>query len=258
MTFHRFRISLAAIIVLFFNVVVYSQNKAGALHVSVVDQDKGVIGSGTVKLRRIKRSLEKTAAIDQTGAAVFNALPLGEYVLEIKAPGFEPFAANITIKNGRNELRTELRVREIKVDVDVQERAQEKRAEEAFNPVLTEEEIRAMDDVETELKRRYGEDILIQVDGFTGARLPPKEQIASIKIIKNSFDAEFHEVGRIIIKITTKAGVGRWVGMGTFKFGDYRLNARNAFEEERLPKQERSFFERTFNQKQDIFGFGCV
>ena len=250
-------------VVLFFNFVVYSQNKIGVLHVSVVDQEKRILNNGTVRIRRIKfdvvekassserrpadslasakGSLEKTFPISNTGVVVFDALPLGEYVLEVASFGFKPFTTNITIKEGRNEVRAELRVKEIKVDIDVERSKREERFDEAFNTVLTEEEIRAMDDVEAELKRRYGEDILIQVDGFTGARLPPKEHIASIKIIKNSFDAEFHEAGRIIIKITTKAGVGRWVGMGSFNFGDARLNARNAFEEERLPKQERSF-----------------
>ncbi len=237
----RFSIAILTIIILFANTS-YSQNKS-TLRISILDQNKGVITSGTAKIKSKKSKLEKTTAINQTGVAMFGSLPSGEYILEVISAGFELFEQNIVLKSGRNIITVDLRIKQIKVEIKVERDKQEKRKDESFNETLTKEEIRALpDDVETELKRKYGDDILIQVDGFTGGRLPPKEQIASIKIIKNSFDAEFHEVGRIIVKITTKAGIGRWVGTGSFNFGDSRLNARNPFADARLPKQERSFF----------------
>jgi hypothetical protein len=134
-----------------------------------------------------------------------------------------------------------LNVKEVKETVEVQQNQHEQNFDDAFNEVLTEQEILFLgNDVASELRQRYGADILFEIDGFMGGQMPPKEQIASIKIIKNSFDAEFHKIGQTVVKITTKAGYGRMNGSLDFNFKDYRLNARNPFETERLPNQNRS------------------
>ena len=213
----------------------------GSLHVSVSDQQSKLITTGKATLTNHNQTLE--ANINRQGIIVFKALSAGSYLLNIVSDGFTPFTTNITIKKGLHELKVKLLVQEVKETVEVQPNQREQRFNDAFNEVLTDQEILLLgNDIALELKQRYGADILFEIDGFMGGQMPPKEQIALIKIIKNSFDAEFHKIGQTVVKITTKAGYGRLNGSVYFKFNDYRLNARNPFETERLPNQDRSVF----------------
>ena len=243
-----------------------STTTEGELQVTVTDQQERLIPTGKATLthsnqsQNSKSNLPATSShrladtrnnsnqtfksnISSKGIAVFKRLPLGSYELSIISAGFKPFSATLTIKEGLNEFKARLMVREVKETVEVQQNQQEQRLNDAFNEVLREEEILLLgNDVALDLRQRYGEDILFEIDGFMGGNLPPKEQIALIKIIKNTFDAEFHELGQTIVKITTKAGYGRMNGGLYLDFKDYRLNARNPFDTERLPNQDRSMF----------------
>ena len=173
---------------------------------------------------------------------MFKSLPVGSCELNIVSAGFKPFNMTLTIKDGLNEFKARLMVREVKETVEVRQKNSELRLNDAFNEVLREEEILSLfgKDVASDLRQRYGEDITFEVDGFEDGSVPSKEQIASIKIIKNSFDAEYHRLGQPIAKITTKAGYGGMTGFFSFSFMDYRFNARHPFETERLPSQDGS------------------
>lgn len=104
--------------------------------------------------------------------------------------------------------------------------------EDVFSNFLTREQIDALpespEDIERELKNQFGQDAIIRVDGFPD-RVPAKSQIASIKVSRSSFDAEFHRLGVTIIDITTKAGIGKWSGSTAFGFNNNSLNARHPF-----------------------------
>ena len=212
----------------------------GRLQVTVSDQQERLIPAGETALTCNNQNFK--AQVSSKGTAVFKSLPLGSCELSIVSTGFKPFSATLTIKEGLNEFKARLMVREVKETVEVQKNQQEQRLNDAFNEVLREEEILSLfgKDVASDLRQRYGEDITFEVDGFDDGSVPAKEQIASIKIIKNSFDAEYHRLGQPIAKITTKAGYGGLTGFFSFSFMDYRLNARNPFETERLPSQDRS------------------
>src|SRR5438128_12311204 len=67
------------------------------------------------------------------------------------------------------------------------------------------------------------------IDGFTGGRVPPKDQIQEIRISNNPFSAEFSGVGYGRTEIITKAGTGDMHGTLNFEFRDAAMNARDPF-----------------------------
>ena len=168
---------------------------------------------------------------------------VGSYTLEIQSPGFKPYKEIIEIKRGENNIKVRLEIEQINVNVEVELKEQEKRMEEAIGGYLSEREIADLpesgEDIKEELQRRYGDDILIRIDGdFEGSQIPPREQISSIKIIRNTFDAEFHEIVAVVIDIRTKVGTSGFHGFASLSFNDSRFNARNPFDAKRQPEQK--------------------
>ena len=66
------------------------------------------------------------------------------------------------------------------------------------------------------------------IDGFTGGRIPPKDQIQEIRISSNPFSSEFSGIGYGRTEIITKAGTGDMHGTLNFEFRDAAMNARAA------------------------------
>ena len=62
------------------------------------------------------------------------------------------------------------------------------------------------------LEEIAGPGATIRVDGFTGGRLPTRDQIARIVVRRDAFSAEFHQVGQGRVEIATRPGVDRWRG----------------------------------------------
>ena len=221
--------------------------QATSLRVIVSDQAAAQIAEATV---RLKSGAQIIKAIKSANAqpAVFPKLAAGKYTLEVEAKGFKTYAEEIDIKVGANEASVALEVagpeESIEVRPDELERATDPR-EGALTNFLTREQIDALPDdpkaLERALRQIAGEDAVIRVDGFTGGHLPPKSQIASIKIVRSTFDAEFHEAGFPLVDIITKAGGSRWGGSLAFRFNDESLNARQTFAASRRPAQLRSF-----------------
>lgn len=88
--------------------------------------------------------------------------------------------------------------------------------------------------------------------------MPPKSAIASIRVTRSSFDAEYHQLGSTIIDIISKAGSGKWHGSISFNFNDESFNARMPFAQERFPTQNRRFdlffLGPIFKGKTSVFG----
>ena len=68
----------------------------------------------------------------------------------------------------------------------------------------------------------------IRVDGFTGGRLPTRDQIARIVVRRDAYSAEFHQVGQGRVEITTRPGVDRWRGNAGLNLRPSGLSATNA------------------------------
>jgi hypothetical protein len=79
------------------------------------------------------------------------------------------------------------------------------------------------------------------VDGFNGARLPPRNSIREIRINSNPFSSEYDRLGFGRIEILTKPGLEQLHGEAFFNFNDESLNSRNSFAPFRAPLQIRRF-----------------
>ena len=79
------------------------------------------------------------------------------------------------------------------------------------------------------------------IDGFSGGRMPNRNEIREIRINDNSFTAEQSFQGRGRTEIITRGGAGQFNGDFTFGFADESLDARNAFADFRPPYQTREF-----------------
>ncbi len=209
------------------------------LQVRIVDQKSDRITQGEIRILNDHRKIIVQRSIPSSSLVSFKRLPK-KFILEIEAPGFEVFRRNILLKPGLNQLTVELIIEKIKAKVEVERSEAEKRLDRAFSGYLSQEDIDSLPDnpreIEKELKRRYGDDAIITVNGFTGGQIPPKEAIRSIQISRSRFDAEFHYLGRPTVNITTKAFVPKYVGMLMFNYGNSTLNGRNAFSESKLPQ----------------------
>jgi HSP20 family molecular chaperone IbpA len=218
--------------------------ETASLQIRITDQNSALIERVTVRLKNGREQTIKELTGDKAQPIIFSGVSEGDYVLEIESPGFKAAAQKISVRSGKNLLDIKLEIEEIKTDVDVKQSEREKLLDEAFNTDFTEEQIKALpddpDEIRKELQRRYGDDVVIRVDGFEGGRIPPKEQIASIKVVKSSFDAEFHEIGQTVVDIQTKAGGKLFVGSLYSTYGNSLFSARNAFARERLPAQNAS------------------
>jgi hypothetical protein len=86
-----------------------------------------------------------------------------------------------------------------------------------------------------------GNDDDLVIDGFSGGRMPDRDEILEIRINDNAFAAEQSEQGRGRTEIRTRGGAGQFNGDATLQFEDESLNARNAFSSFRPPYQTRDF-----------------
>lgn len=240
-----FKFSILLIIRVLFTGILFSHTLQAQedfdLRINVFDQTSARISNALFRLSNTKRGIIKEIFIDKAEEVLITELVPGKYLLEIQSAGFKPYKQEIEISKEKRFLNIKLEIEEIKVDVEIKRSEQEKRMDEAFNKTWTQEEIDSLPDnpteIQTELKRRYGDDVVIKVNGFTGGRIPPKEQIASIKVNRSSFDAEFHEIGKTAIDIRTKAGMPKYFGFIGGNINDALFNARNALSDKKLPER---------------------
>ena len=211
------------------------------LKAAVLDQNADFVGKARALLTKDGEIISASVS-SAKGVVIFSNLEKGEYKLKIEALGFKVFEKSIVVKEGANSLEVVLEVKEITENVSVELSGREKKFEEVITKIFTPEEINKLPanpkDIEKELKRRFGNNVVIKVDGFSGGKIPDKSQIASVKVVRNVFDAEFHDAGLPVVEIKTRAGGKEWSGSLSFSFADAALNARDAFADEKLPMNE--------------------
>lgn len=238
------KIALPMLLLLLLAKAAFALQSESTLRVKVFDSHFNLVSVFVARLKTAGQVIKEVESRNLTGAT-FTKLAQGKYVLEVEARGFKPQALGVEIKAGINEVNVTLAIAELVDSVKVEVDAQEKAIEGAFSNFLTNAQIAALPDdpreMEAELKRiAGGENVVIRVDGFSGERLPPKSQIASIRIVRSSYDAENHELGVVYVDVVTKVGNKRWSGSISFNFNDEVLNARNAFVGRRFPEQNRT------------------
>ncbi|HEX2444576.1 MAG TPA: TonB-dependent receptor [Vicinamibacterales bacterium] len=212
-----------------------AQTPGSTLRVTVVDPSGAVIVGAAVHVANAGGASHVRPTSDR-GEAVFDNLAPGRYAIKAEAPGFEPGVLTDVRVRGR-ETRRELRlaIQRIAEDVvvgrDPREAGTDPRGD-SFATVLTPEQLAALpddpDEMEDALRELAGPGAVMRVNGFRGGRLPPKDQIQSIRFRRNIYAADTHEAGFIAVDISTKPGATTWRSSLDVGIRDDALNARNA------------------------------
>lgn len=207
-----------------------------ALTVIVADPSNLRVPGATLEMTLGSRT--KTLVSNDRGEAVFDELAPGRYELKVTLTGFAPFTRSIDLsqKAQRLDVRLALANRIESLAVAPQEKVL---ATLGSVNVLTPEQIAQLpddpDELEAAIQAIAGPGAMLRVNGFSGARLPPKSQIALIRFQLNPVSAEFHDVQFNHVDIQTKPGSGSWRTSVRTAFRDDALNARSPLAPERVP-----------------------
>lgn len=213
----------------------------GRLRVVVTDPSSAVIPGALVSVFGAeggnKAIVRTDVPTDMEGSAVFEGLPAGRYNIQVMFDGFETVGVmNLRLKAGEQFRReVQLPIRAVEESVAVGRDAATNASDPKngrFDTSLTKDQIDALpddpDEMAAVLEEMAGPGATIRVDGFRGGRLPPKEQIRSIRISRDPFAAENHGSGMVHIDIVTQPGIGPLRGGMNFNFADDALNAKTA------------------------------
>ena len=224
--------------------IVQGTGVGSSLRVTVLDQTDAALVIAQVSIVDA-RGVEQTVTVDDRGVALFENLTPGSYQVKAQAASFRPLTTPYTVRRGENRATLRLVLATIEQAVVVEEKDGADRRDNGFTQTLTQDQIDSLpddpDEMAEELQRMAGPGAQIFVNGFRGGRLPPKDQIQSIRFHTNSFSAEYHEAGMIRVEVITKPGLGGWRGHTNFGFRDESLNATNAFAEEKGAEQMRRY-----------------
>ncbi len=228
-----------ALILIFCSGYIFGQ-VSSHLEIMVTDQSGSTVTDFSCELSKLD-SVSITRLKTSNGKVRFSDLDAGEYVLSVESMGFENYSHNLLIKRGANQITIRLDLKKIEEKVDVFENRQEAEYEAAFGGFMTQEQISRLPsegkEIERELRRIYGEDIIIKVDGFSDG-VPDKSKILSIRAVQSAFDAENHEIGYSYVYIQTKVTDQSFTGSIGVDFFDSSLNARNPISIYKLPERE--------------------
>ncbi|MBI4474646.1 MAG: TonB-dependent receptor [Acidobacteria bacterium] len=181
-------------------------------------------------------------------------LPAGEYRVEVSAPDFTTHEEIVRVAPGLGPLTVTLQLGMIVQEVQVEAQKQEISIDSSnilTATVLGEDFIETLPEDEEQLRAileqiaasggAAGGQAQFIIDGFSGGRLPPRDQIMQIRINSNPYTTEFSQGGFNRMEIITRAGGGQWRGNLGFNFRDEALNAAAFPLLKRPPYQQRSF-----------------
>ena len=208
--------------------------------VVVLDQTGAGIPAAAVTVTPPGNQPLKIAA-DERGLANLAALPVGTVQLHVESPGFLPYDAPLTLRRGLNNQTVTLKIEGFQEQVVVDETAVQASGSAETTKVLDESVIDQLPDDPDELQATLeqmagGIGAVFRVNGFTGGRLPNREDIRQIRFRTNSFAADNHDAGRVQIDIITRPNVRTWNGNFNANFRNDALNARDAFALSKTPQ----------------------
>jgi hypothetical protein len=224
----------------------------GRLLITVADQTGAVIPGATVAVSgqdAATRAItpDPVMTSDQ-GVAAIGGLAPGRYVVQAAFPGFATnFARDVRVRTGDNKQTISLEIEKLRDEITVGRDKQESAADAkvTFGSAMTREQIDALSDNPEEMKRQLmdmaGPGAVIRVDSFEGGDLPPKSQIKSIHVTRDTFAAENHNAGAIFIEIITQPGIGALRGGGRFSLRDGSLSGRSPFTPQKGPERTQNY-----------------
>ena len=169
---------------------------------------------------------------DAKGVAVITLRTAQPLKLVVAAEGFATAEVDVTFPPRVTNHQVTVRLQLANFETDVTVSATEQAEAGGLTETLSQAEIDQLPDDPDELQRMLeeiaGPGATIRVDGFTGGRLPTRDQIARVVVRRDAFSAEFHDVGRGRVEIVTRPGVDRWRGNAGLNVRPSGLSARNA------------------------------
>jgi hypothetical protein len=231
---------------------VFAQARDGKISVTVADQTGAVIPNATVTVVGLEDATKKTpvapARTSDKGIATFEGLVIGRYSIQAEFPGFDlGLLRDIRIKSGDNKHVVVLPLKKMETEVtvgpDKQAAATDRNA--TFGTALTRDQVAALSDNPDELKQQLldmaGPDAVFRVDSFEGADLPPKAQIKSIHITRDTFAAENHTGGGLFIDIITQPGQGPIRVNTNYNLSGSKLSGKDLFTGLKTPSENQFF-----------------
>jgi hypothetical protein len=231
---------------------VWAQRPGGEVRGQVTDEQGGVINGAKITLLS-RDGTQKTVTTDQQGSYAFRSLVAAAYTLRVEAKGFAAYEkADLSISVGQRlvhdiQLKIGLVTEAVNVPTETPVGTTPEANADAL--VLRGTQLDVLPDDSDDLASALaalagpaagpngGE---IFVDGFSGARIPPKSSIREVRVNQNPFSAEFDRIGFGRVEILTKPGTNEFAGEALFNFNDESLNARNPYTLVRAPYQVRS------------------
>ena len=229
--------------------------KPGTISGRVLDETGAVIPAATV-LVRIPRSDTRTTTADSLGAYEVSGLAPGRYSVHAVAQGYVPYEQVwVEIEAGAGQtidlpLRVSFEKQELTVEDESSEGISVDPQSNVGAIILRGADLDALsddpDDLAADLQALAGPSAgpsggQIFVDGFSGARLPPKHSIREIRINSDPFSAQYDQLGFGRIEVFTKPGSDKFRGNTFLTFSDESLNSRNPFAPNRAPYQSRLY-----------------
>jgi hypothetical protein len=224
-----------------------ARGQTASLHGQVFDESGAVVPNAAVTLTG-KDGHTKTVTASKDGSYSLGNLLPGQYIVQATAPKLEGQPVPITLKQGVQALRLELKVATVQQQLTVQENSGPvlgtESASNASALVLKGKDLESLaDDPEelaSDLQALAGPAAgpggsSIYIDGFSGGQLPPKDAIREIRINQNPFSPEYDKLGYGRVEILTKPGANKFHGNGYYNFGDSVWNSRNPYAAEKAP-----------------------
>jgi Carboxypeptidase regulatory-like domain len=216
-------------------------NAPAQLRVVVLDETGAGIPSAHITVS-MPAAAPIDATADERGIAVIPSLPIGNVQLRVDAQGFATYAAPLTLRRGANNQTVTLKIEGFQEQVVVDDAAAVQATGSAeTTKVLDEAVIEQLPDDPDELQALLeqmagGVGAVFRVNGFTGGRLPNREDIRQIRFRTNSFAADNHDAGRVQVEIITRPNVQAWNGNLNANFRNDIFNARDAFAATKTPQ----------------------
>jgi Carboxypeptidase regulatory-like domain len=246
----RIRNLLALLLVLLVSITGSAQS--AKLKGRVMDSSGSIMPGVQVKLYQGDKVVQQGLSTDMGEFEL--AVNPGDYKLEVTAPDFNTYTEMVKVSGDTVPLAVTMQLATVAQNVDVTETRNEISIDSDSSlqtTVLKQDFIDALPDDEDELasylsqiagtRGAAGGGATFVIDGFTGGRIPPKDQIQEIRISNNPYSSEFSGIGFGRTEIITKAGTGDYHGNFNFEFRDATLNARDPFLATRPPAQTRNF-----------------
>ena len=217
------------------------QNAPAQLRIVVLDETGAGIPSARITVSTPAGS-PVNATADERGIVVVPALPIGNVQLRVDAQGFTSFTGPLTLRRGANNQTITLKIEGFQEQVVVDDAAATQASGSAeTTKVLDETVIEQLPDDPDELQALLeqmagGVGAVFRVNGFTGGRLPNREDIRQIRFRTNSFAADNHDAGRVQVEIITRPAVQAWTGNLNANFRNDIFNARDAFAATKTPQ----------------------